>query len=313
MAGVPAVAAPDPAVLTEVPCGLCGSSRAELRFADPPYRVVRCSDCTLIYVTPRREEAKLRAMYEVDYWRSPSAKEFGYTDYLRDEPLYRRTYRRRFAAIRRHHPKPGRVLDVGCAAGFFLSIAKEEGWSCTGVEVSPAMAAFARERYGLDVRLGSLLEQGFSPATFDLVTFWDVIEHLPDPAAALREARRLLAPGGLVLVETQNVGSAFARLLGRRWQHYKHAEHLYHFDPATVRQLLELTGFEVIDLRSALGGKYVSFEFIIERAGRVHPIASRLLSPLRAIGRQAIYVNLFDEMVVVGRVKGSGVITGSPP
>lgn len=301
---IPAVAAPDPTLLSEVGCGLCGSKRSRLRFAEPPYRVVACEECGLVYVTPRRDEARLRDLYLVDYWRSPAAKDYGYTDYLRDEPLYLRTYRRRFRAVERHAPAPGRVLDVGCAAGFFLAIAKERGWKCTGVEVSPAMAAFARERYGLDVRLGTLGEQRFDPASFDLVTFWDVVEHLPDPVAALQEARRLLAPGGLLLLETQNVASAFARALGRRWQHYKHAEHLYHFDPRTVRRLLGLAGLEAVEVRAALGGKYVSFEFIVERASRLHPVASALLSPLRALGRRAVYVNLFDEMIVVARPSG---------
>ncbi|HKE00002.1 MAG TPA: class I SAM-dependent methyltransferase [Planctomycetota bacterium] len=310
---IPAVAAPDPAVLTEVRCGLCGSARARLRFADPPYRVVRCEDCGLVYVTPRRDEGKLREMYAVDYWRSPAAKDFGYTDYLRDEPLYRRTYRRRFAVVRRHCSRPGRVLDVGCAAGFFLSVAKEEGWRCTGVEVSPAMSAFARERYGLDVRVGTLADQHLDAASFDLVTFWDVVEHLPDPISVLREARRLVAPGGRVLVETQNVASLFARVLGRRWQHYKHAEHLYHFDPSTVRRLLGEAGLEAVEVGSALGGKYVSLEFVVERAQRVHPALSKVLSPLRAIGRRSLYVNLFDEMVVVARAKESEALAVASP
>jgi len=297
---MPAVAAPDPSVLKEVAaCGLCGSPRARVRFEEPPYRVVQCEACGLVYVTPRRDEARLKELYKVEYWRSPAAKDFGYTDYLKDESLYRRTYARRFAVVARHRPTPGRVLDVGCAAGFFLSVAKERGWTCTGVEVSPAMAAFARERYGLDVREGTLEEQRLEPASFDLVTFWDVIEHLPDPLAVLKAARGLLAPGGRLLLETQNVASRFARVMGRRWQHYKHAEHLYHFDPATVRRLLGDAGFDVIENRASLAGKYVSLDFVVERASRVHPIASAVLAPLRAVGRRAVYVNLFDEMIVV--------------
>jgi len=299
--GVPAVAAPDPRVLREVPCALCGSERNKTRFEEPPYRVVECQECGLVYVTPRRDAPDLRAMYLEDYWCSPAAKDFGYTNYLRDAELYRRTYRRRFAAIRRHFPRPGRVLDVGCAAGYFLSIAKENGWECTGVEVSQRMAEFARERYALDVKVGTLLESKLPDARFDLVTFWDVVEHLPDPIAVLREARRLLAPGGLILIETQNVASRFARWMGPKWHHYKHAEHLFHFDPATARALLEKAGFAEVERRATLGGKYVSLDFIVERANRLHPIVSKLLTPLRPLGRASVYVNLFDEMILVAR------------
>jgi 2-polyprenyl-3-methyl-5-hydroxy-6-metoxy-1,4-benzoquinol methylase len=295
------VAAPDPAVLTEADCGLCGSARKSVRFEAAPYRVVECQDCGLVYVTPRRDEAKLRAMYSDDYWRSPAAKDFGYTDYVKDEALYLKTYRKRFAVLEAAGVKGGRILDVGCAAGYFLAVAKERGFTCTGVEVSAPMAEFARSRYGLDVKLGTLLEQGFAPASFDAVTFWDVVEHLPDPAAVLREARRVLTPGGLLLVETQNVGSSFARKMGPKWHHYKHAEHLYHFDPATLGKLLVKSGFEMTRWQSKLGGKYVSLDFIAERAGRVHPVLSTLLAPLRLLGGASLYINLNDEMIALAR------------
>ncbi|MBI3817707.1 MAG: class I SAM-dependent methyltransferase [Planctomycetes bacterium] len=301
MSTIPAVAAPDPAAMKEVACGLCGGDRYQLQFAAPPYRVVRCENCGLTYVTPRREPGPLREMYITDYWKSTSAKDFGYTDYLKDEPLYLKTCRRRFPVVRRHFKHPGRVLDVGCAAGYFLSVAKANGWNCTGVEVSPLVAKFARERYQLDVREGALTEQHFEPASFDLITLWDVVEHLPDPVAILREARRLLAPGGKILIETQNVRSRFARWMGPKWHHYKHAEHIYHFDPDTIQKLLAAAGFERIECGAARGGKYVSFEFVIERAARVHPIISKCLSPLRFLGRMSMYVNLFDEMIVVAR------------
>lgn len=305
MTNIPTVAAPDPSVLREVPCGLCGGTRQNLKFTENPYRVVECADCGLTYVTPRREPDKLREMYLVDYWQSSSAKDFGYTNYLKDEKLYLKTYRRRFAAVRKYYSKPARVLDVGCAAGYFLSVAKENGWNCTGVEVSPVVGAFARDRYGLDIRQGTLLEQKFEPASFDFITFWDVVEHLPDPQAVLREARRLLAPGGKLLVETQNVNSRFARWMGPRWHHYKHAEHIYHFNPRTIQQLLAQCGFEPVECRATLGGKYVSLEFIVERANRLNPILSKLLTPLKALGRFSVYINLFDEMIVVSRASGN--------
>jgi 2-polyprenyl-3-methyl-5-hydroxy-6-metoxy-1,4-benzoquinol methylase len=301
MSSIPAVAAPDPSVLTEVACGLCGSSDATLQFEEKPYRVVKCKHCGLTYVTPRRNPEKLKDLYITDFWKSTSAKDFGYTDYLRDEALYLRTYRRRFRAVRRHRPSPGRVLDVGCAAGYFLAVAKENGWDCTGVEVSPLVGGFARDRYHLNVLQGTLLDQQLPAASFDLITFWDVVEHLPDPVAVLHEAKRLLKPDGILLIETQNVASRFARAMGRRWHHYKHAEHIYHFEPRTVEALLAKSGFEMVECRASLGGKYVSLEFIVERANRLNPVVSKLLSPLKALGRKSVYINLRDEMIVIAR------------
>jgi hypothetical protein len=111
----------------------------------------------------------------------------------------------------------------------------------------------------------------------------------------------MLRPGGALILETQNVDSRFARLLGRRWQHYKHQEHLYHFNPATIARLLEQEGWEVVSNTPRFGGKYVSLSFIAERAGRLSPAAAFVLKPLNLLGRVSLYVNLRDEMVVVAR------------
>ena len=149
------------------------------------------------------------------------------------------------------------------------------------------------------MRGGILPEAGLDDERFDLITLWDVIEHIPDPVSALVYARGLLAPGGKILIETQNVDSRAAAALGPRWQHYKHAEHIYHFNPATLGRVLDEAGFRTLENTPRLGGKYVSLGFIAERAGRLHPVGSFLLSPLRLIKGASLYVNLFDEMIVV--------------
>jgi SAM-dependent methyltransferase len=287
--------------LENVPCGLCGSPDADVKFTDGPFSVVTCRHCELTYVTPRLTDLDLiDHVYDEGYWTSDAAKTRGYTDYRSDAPLYLKTYRRRLRVIARYFERPGRVLDVGCAAGYFLSVMQEEGWDVTGLEPSAPIRAQAAERIGAEnVRAGLLHEAGLAPASFDLVTLWDVLEHIPDPVAALSHARALLAPGGKLLIETQNVDSRAAKVLGPRWQHYKHAEHIYHFNPKTLGVVLERAGFRVLENTPALGGKYVSLAFIAERAGRLNPILSTLLSPLRLAGDMALYVNLFDEMIVV--------------
>ncbi len=287
--------------LLPVACGFCGGKESDLKFKDGLFSVVTCRDCELTYVTPRLTNADLiEHVYNEGYWSSSEAKTRGYTDYVSDAELYIRTYRRRLAVVRRHFRAPGRVLDVGCAAAYFLSVMQEEGWQVTGLEPSEAVRAEAGERIGKDNVLAGLLgEVDLEPKSFDLITLWDVLEHIPDPVAALSEARKLLAPGGKLLIETQNVDSRAANWLGPKWQHYKHTEHIYHFNPKTLGEILKRAGFAVLENKSALGGKYVSLSFIGERAGRLHPILSTLLSPLNLIGGFALYINLFDEMIVV--------------
>jgi len=296
----------DPRAWQPVDCGLCGSKERRLRFQDGPFSVVTCARCDLTYVTPRLVDATLiEKVYDEGYWRSGAPKDRGYGDYRRDAPLYLATYRRRRKVVRRHFARPGRVLDVGCAAGYFLSVMKDEGWQVTGLEPSDAIRPQAEERIGKEnVRAGLLGQVELPAGGFDLVTMWDVIEHIPDVVGAAREVRRLLAPGGKFLIETQDVASLAARVLGRRWQHYKHAEHIYHFHERTLADALGRAGFRVLENRPWLGGKYVSLGFIAERAGKLHPVFSALLSPLRLIGNAALYVNLFDEMIVVAESEG---------
>lgn len=306
MSAAPGLSASVPeSAFQAVDCGLCGSSERETKFTDGPFSVVTCGDCGLTYVTPRlKDAALLEEVYNEAYWSSDAAKERGYTDYRADAPLYLKTYRRRLAVVRRNFKQPGRVLDVGCAAGYFLQVMREEGWDVTGLEPSDAIRPQAEERLGSEnVHAGILGDCDLKEGSFDLVTMWDVIEHIPDVVAAVREVRKLLAPGGLFLIETQNVASRAAKTLGKKWQHYKHAEHIYHFDPATIRRVLDEGGFVIVENSARLGGKYVSMGFVAERAGRLHPLFSALLSPLKLVARRSVYVNLFDEMIVVAKPK----------
>jgi 2-polyprenyl-3-methyl-5-hydroxy-6-metoxy-1,4-benzoquinol methylase len=284
-------------------CMLCGSDRFEAQFAEPPYEVRRCSRCGLGWVSPRLHPAGLKEIYKSDrYWRSPSPKTQGYTDYRADERLYLDTFRKRLNFVLRDGPKSGRALDVGCAAGFCMAGLRELGFETHGLEVSETIGSHAREYFGFDtVYIGTLESSPYPDAHFDLITMWDVVEHVPDPVALLVKARQLLKPGGLLVIETQDIDSRFARTLGPRWHHYKHEEHIYHFTPSTVRTLLGRAGFDVTKVTHRLGGKYVSMHFIAERAARLHPVLTKVLAPLTKLERARIYLNFRDEMIVLAR------------
>lgn len=283
-------------------CLFCeAGTPTELMFADPPFAVVRCSGCGLVFVSPRIAADRLRDVYDHGYWSSPAPKDRGYANYRGDARNWLRTYRRRARVLDGRLAPDSRVLDVGCAAGYFCEVMAARGHRVAGIEPSAAIIDDARARLGPDrVHFGTLDDAPFPDSSFDLVTLWDVVEHLPTPIEALRTVRRLLRDDGLLLLETQNVESRFARILGRRWQHFKQAEHLWHFAPTTLRLLLDAAGFAEVELTARRAGKYVGLDFIAERAGRVHPALSSALAPLARL-RAAPYVNLFDEMIVLAR------------
>jgi 2-polyprenyl-3-methyl-5-hydroxy-6-metoxy-1,4-benzoquinol methylase len=291
-------------------CQVCGSENSTTKFEEPPYRVLRCSDCGLVYVTPRWTDETIHKVYDEDYWQSESPKTKGYANYAEEARLYLKTFRRRARLVRRYLPQSGRILDVGCAAGFFLRVMREAGHDVYGIELSEPIAREAIRTLGDGhIHLGTIHDvpagtPGIERGSFDLVTMWDVVEHIPDPQALLREARTYLKPGGHLLLETQNVDSRFASLLGPRWHHYKHEEHIYHFNPKTVRMLLDQAGFEPVRVTGSFGGKYVSFGFIVERAARIHRIAGIALKPLAMFKGAHVYLNFYDELVVIARPRG---------
>ena len=189
-----------------------GHGRRSRASSDPPFAVVRCTRVRAgVRLAARRGRPGDRALRRAVLAARRRAKDYGYTDYRADAARWRRTYELRGARARRAaSPPPGRVLDVGCAAGYFLGVMRDAGLGRHGASSSRAsIAAEARAALGDErVHVGHARRCAVrAGASFDLITFWDVVEHLPDPIAALRQARELLAPGGLLLIETQNVSS----------------------------------------------------------------------------------------------------------
>ena len=149
-----------------------------------------------------------------------------------------------------------RLLDVGCATGVFLDLARTAGWDLRGVELSARHAGYARDTFALDVWHGDFLAAPFAPASFDAITMWDFLEHVLDPRAVVAQARRLLAPGGLLLVFTIDSTSLFNRLgdvlqtvsggrVARPVELLYDARHNYYFTAASLGRLLEDGGFRV--------------------------------------------------------------------
>ena len=138
-----------------------------------------------------------------------------------------------------------RVLNIGCAAGYFLAFMLERGWEATGVDISPACVEFARGA-GLAVYEDDYLEIAFA-RPFDLITLWASIEHLHNPDLFLEKAHDELKDGGLLYISTcRSGGLNFMRLYGQDWRFYNFPEHLYFFSQASIEKLLEQKGFKII-------------------------------------------------------------------
>lgn len=191
------------------------------------------------------------------------------------------------AFVRRHCPRPGRLLDAGCATGVFAGAAQQAGWEVTGADASVWAVERARARCASARFIaGPLADASFAPGSFEAATLWDVLEHLSDPAATVRRLHEWLVPGGWLFLNLPNADSWIARCMGRRWVLLLR-EHLWYFSPSTLRALLAPLGFAVIETRpnrvrftvATIGGRltqYPGFAGVVGRGLVSVPAVGRL-------------------------------------
>ncbi|MBI3948854.1 MAG: class I SAM-dependent methyltransferase [Acidobacteria bacterium] len=204
------------------------------------YEIVQCQGCGFLYVHPRPNREELEAFYQNPiYFQGNDA--YGYSAYFDEREEIQRRAMERLMMIERF-VRRGRLLDVGCASGYFLSIAKARGWQVEGVEVSQVVAPSAEQL--LDQRIHPTLDAfAAAPESFDVVTLWEYIEHVIDPRDELLRVRRLLKPDGLLALSTPNAGQLRVRRNPGAWREFKPPEHLGFFSVETVTRLLHACGF----------------------------------------------------------------------
>lgn len=226
--------------------------------------LVKCSLCGLIYVHPMPAGDFLKKEYSL-------RKE---NDYVKDIKGRMISFKNSVKSIKKYR-NSGKILDVGCAAGFFLKIAREEGFEVRGVEANRWLVDWGIKNLGVDILSGFFEEADFSCNFFDVVTFWDVLEHLTDPFAALKETNRILKKGGLVVINYPDISSWPARVFGKRWW-FVISGHLYYFTPKTISKMLTKAGFKVIKIQPHF--QFLSLFYLLTRLGRYNSDLGKKLS-----------------------------------
>jgi len=281
--------------LTYPSCDLCGATESDLVLTTPRLDgpLVRCRDCGLFFVIfpengdagqikvyPGIEQAKVCPTSSVASEMARLAERARELDLISPEveagerPWRELTARERLDDLKRFITK-GRFLEIGCSTGEMLASASSS-FTVTGVEADERTGAAARAR-SLEVFGGTLRDARFSDGHFDAAAMYHVIEHVPSPREELRELRRIIKPGGWLVLETPNIATLWYRLLGARWRQFI-PDHIFFFTPTTITRLCETDGFEVRELRSV--GKAMSLRLFINRLGRYHRPSANLLEAL---------------------------------
>jgi len=285
-------------------CNYCGARKRSALFDNVYPNIMRCDSCGLIFNAEMPSEEELASIYTEKYYKSKDSLKYGYTDYMDDRANIVKTARKRLRDIERLKAG-GSLLDVGCAFGFFLDVAREWGWTVTGVEISEFASGYAENALGLDVINHNAESWDYPPGSYDVITMWDLLEHLRDPLGTLQKLASALKENGILVLSTPDVDSLPARLMKEKWLGWQlQNEHLYYFSYATLERMLEAAGLEVV--KSLHVGKHVTLELFADRLALYRRTAATLLRSLRGLLPSALsfYVNPMDIICVYGRRRG---------
>lgn len=240
-------------------CPICNSNNIEKYWAMPGYRLSKCQKCSMVW--DHFPPDNITSQYEKNYFSNDNPKG-GYANYFEGMEINKKTFNDRLNKIEKYFNRKVKLLDVGCALGDCLTVAKKLGWTeIYGLELSKYASDFAKKR-GLKIFHGTLLKNKIDQK-FDLITMQDVIEHVEDPIANLKAANKLLNKKGIIYLVTPDVGGLWQKILKRFWYHYKPGEHIMYFSQKSLSIALKNAGFKNIKTQKTY--HVMSLEYILNR------------------------------------------------
>lgn len=247
-------------------CLLCGNRDLEVLIPSrallpDEVNVLRCRHCRLVFLTSPKGQDRLGPR-ESTYWDNEEQNKIYFEDKIKE--LFFEEFEKRLTDLERLISTPNRLLDVGCGVGHFLAVARKRGWSVQGLDISPQARRAATNIYGLDVQVGTLEDRlrmngklKLLKDSFDVVTLWDVLEHIRRPLDGLASANRLLRMGGILAIKTPNEESLFKQLalaLYRTFgdpiafllKYVYYVPHYFSYSKKSIEILLNRSGFDII-------------------------------------------------------------------
>jgi SAM-dependent methyltransferase len=227
-------------------CPVCENTGAKLWLRGPDrlhgrrkeYTLVRCPSCSLVWLSNPPRASEMHLHYTEAYHRLISAG---------GDSIVRWRFRKKAISL---YKQSGTLLDLGCSSGSFLEFMRSESWRLYGIEMSEEAAKTANAKSGAEVFVGNILDAPFPREYFDVITCFDVLEHLYEPRKVMARIGEWLRPGGIFYVLVPNVDCAEGRVFGSYWHGLELPRHLFHYSPASLEFLAESVGLHKVSLET---------------------------------------------------------------
>lgn len=231
--------------MKHIACYYCSSPHTDLYLlVDHTYSLYICETCSLVFTHPRHTSTAISHTNDLLYDSNDEQ-----TSRL---AIYDKEYGRAKKHIKeiQNYVSPGKLLDVGCSYGICVKVASDMGFLASGIEPAKGAAIYAKKILHVPVFQGTLEKAHFKKNSFDVVTLYDVLEHIPTIKPFLQEVRKILKPDGILVVQSPNIQSFAAEILKTHWNWLLIPHHLWHFTPASLSYVLTHEGFSVIETKT---------------------------------------------------------------
>jgi len=278
-------------------CNFCGNAQLS-RFYERNDHLVVCNHCGLVSNKSQMSLEAMKNFYNEDYFVCKKELEKGYRNYFEDRVNITRTSCKRMDIILKCSSfNKGKLLDVGCASGFFLEVARQRGWEVYGVDVSHFCKEYAKNNLAIHIESDLFLNVPYEDDFFEVVTMWDYLEHSMTPRQDLLKAKKILKKKGLLIIATPDISSIPSRISKENWIGIKLEEHFYYFSKMILTNFLREQGFSI--LKTGYIGKYVSSSMVAERLKYYNKFIARLFKSFLTRINFSFYCNPFDIFFII--------------
>jgi len=283
-------------------CYLCKTKNGAFAFNKIGYKIYQCKNCGLYFLQNETSYKKFIEKYYQKGYFNGDKKLRAYANYQEDKVTIQRNmdhYLEKITAFK----KNGYLLDIGCAMGFLLELSEKKGFNSFGLDVSEYAVKIAQKKFGKKIILSSLSEAKLNKNFFDVITMFDLIEHLETPIEDLTNVKNSLKDDGILVIQTGDAESKWAKFMKRSWHFFAPPQHLFFYSRSTIEKVLSKAGFKIIKIEK--DGKFISLRYLFHMMRYIkHDGVGDFLHNIvknNFIGKLPIFLRFNDNMIIYAK------------